>query len=62
MLFSDSLRKNLDPEGEHDDEAIWAALQQVKMSDKIGGLPHKLLTEVAQAGSNLSLGERQLLW
>jgi ABC-type multidrug transport system fused ATPase/permease subunit len=32
------------------------------MSAKVGALAHKLMTEVAQAGSNFSLGERQLLW
>ena len=61
MLFSDSLRKNLDPESSFDDADIWAVLAQVKMSVKVGALAHKLMTEVAQAGNNFSLGERQLL-
>ena len=61
VLFSGTIRTNLDPfETVEDDEVIWNALRQVHLRDPIeqmGGLD----ASVAEAGSNLSVGQRQLL-
>ena len=61
MLFSDSIRNNLDPSNQQSDEQLWRALKQVKMMDKVASLRGKLDAEVQQAGENFSMGERQLL-
>ncbi|XP_056634445.1 ATP-binding cassette subfamily C member 4-like isoform X1 [Diorhabda sublineata] len=57
VLFSESLRYNLDPLGEYDDRQIWDVLEQVEMKDVVNSLDFK----VAEGGSNFSLGQRQLL-
>ncbi|XP_057653043.1 ATP-binding cassette sub-family C member 4-like [Diorhabda carinulata] len=57
VLFSASLRYNLDPFDEFDDEKIWNALEQVKLKGSVDSLDFK----VAEGGSNFSLGQRQLV-
>ena len=58
VLFSGSLRKNLDPFDEYSDEAIWDALKQVELKDIVSG---GLDTNVAEGGGNFSVGQRQLV-
>jgi ABC-type multidrug transport system fused ATPase/permease subunit len=74
-LFRGSLRGNLDPFNEHSDESIWAALRQAKLETFLRGLEGASSTspgtdggaglldrvEVADKGTNFSLGQRQLL-
>lgn len=57
MLFSASLRDNLDPFGEFEDVALWAALQSVELNKSFVSLDHS----VNRGGGNLSAGQRQLL-
>ncbi|KAF0693441.1 Aste57867_15605 [Aphanomyces stellatus] len=57
VLFSGSLRFNLDPSGLCSDDELWAALKQVQLADFVGTLEF----EVAEKGSNVSVGQRQLL-
>ncbi len=57
VLFSGTLRYNLDPFGEHSDEAISAALEKVGLRRMSQTLDHKM----AEFGANLSVGESQLL-
>ncbi|XP_066928579.1 ATP-binding cassette sub-family C member 4-like [Clytia hemisphaerica] len=61
VLFNGTLRKNLDPFSKYTDDQIWQALTEVQLSETVGDLPNKLETEVAESGSNFSVGERQLL-
>jgi ABC-type multidrug transport system fused ATPase/permease subunit len=61
VMFSGSLRENLDPFGEYSDAAIWAVLQQVHMADSLTKWGAGLDFEVAEQGDNLSVGQRQLL-
>jgi len=61
VLFSGTLRHNLDPFQQYSDEAVWAALRQSHLSDFIGGLAQGLQHEVAEGGENLSVGQRQLV-
>src|SRR5262249_2162133 len=59
VLFVGSVRRNLDPFGEHSDEVIWRALERVFLKDDItakGGLDFV----VAEGGENFSVGQRQL--
>ncbi|KAL6756466.1 P-loop containing nucleoside triphosphate hydrolase protein [Haematococcus lacustris] len=59
VLFSGSVRSNLDPWGRHPDEALWGALRAVQMQravQALGGLSGK----IAEGGDSLSAGQRQL--
>uniref|UniRef100_G3UHU7 ATP-binding cassette sub-family C member 10 n=1 Tax=Loxodonta africana TaxID=9785 RepID=G3UHU7_LOXAF len=60
FLFSGTVRENLDPQGLHEDRALWQALEQCYLSEVIvstGGLDG----ELGDGGRSLSLGQRQLL-
>jgi len=61
VLFSGTLRHNLDPFHQYSDEAVWAALRQSHLSDFVSGLSSSLQHEVAEGGENLSVGQRQLI-
>lgn len=60
FLFSGTIRENLDPQGLHEDRALWQVLEQCHLSEVVismGGLD----SEVGEGGRSLSLGQRQLL-
>ncbi|XP_035519605.1 canalicular multispecific organic anion transporter 1 isoform X1 [Morone saxatilis] len=61
VLFSGSLRMNLDPFDRFSDEDIWRVLELSHLKDYVAGLQEGLQHEVAEGGENLSLGQRQLL-
>ncbi|KAF5283719.1 hypothetical protein FQR65_LT13754 [Abscondita terminalis] len=61
VLFSGSMRKNLDPFVEYTDEIIWKALEEVELKDTISNLISGLDSEISEGGSNLSVGQRQLV-
>ncbi|CAG2105077.1 unnamed protein product, partial [Medioppia subpectinata] len=61
MLFTGSLRKNLDPFDEHPDDELWSALSEVQLRDVVQSMPGQLDGVVREGGSNLSVGQRQLL-
>ncbi|KAJ3018211.1 ATP-binding cassette sub- C member 8 [Thoreauomyces humboldtii] len=61
VLFSGSFRYNLDMESIHTDTDIWAALTLTGMKDHISRLPDKLESLVADSGTDLSAGQRQLI-
>ncbi|XP_050315625.1 probable multidrug resistance-associated protein lethal(2)03659 isoform X2 [Anthonomus grandis grandis] len=61
VLFSGTLRKNLDPFDEYSDEILWNALQEVELKDAIIDLPHGLESRIFEGGSNFSVGQRQLV-
>ncbi|XP_066090519.1 ATP-binding cassette sub-family C member 4 [Saccopteryx bilineata] len=61
VLFTGTMRKNLDPFGEHTDEELWNALEEVQLKEVIEDLPGKMDTELAESGSNFSVGQRQLV-
>ncbi|KAK3297263.1 multidrug resistance-associated protein [Chaetomium fimeti] len=66
VLFSGSLRANLDTFGEHDDVRLYEALEQVSLvrpteeQEEKGVFP-ALSTPVSAGGHNLSQGQRQLI-
>ncbi|KAG7392329.1 hypothetical protein PHYBOEH_006432 [Phytophthora boehmeriae] len=61
MLFSGSLRMNLDPFAEQSDDQLWDVLRKVHLADTVSGWGRGLDYEVAEKGENLSVGQRQLL-
>lgn len=61
VMFSASVRFNLDPFDQYSDEAIWDMLDRVQMKDHVMGLPGQLLEIVAEGGDNFSMGQRQLI-
>ncbi|XP_052283971.1 ATP-binding cassette sub-family C member 3-like isoform X3 [Dreissena polymorpha] len=61
ILFSGSLRMNLDPLGAHNDDELWASLDHAHLKTFIEGLPGQLEYEVGEGGQNLSVGQRQLI-
>ncbi|GMF33368.1 unnamed protein product [Phytophthora fragariaefolia] len=61
MLFSGSLRMNLDPFAEKSDAELYAVLRKVHLSETVSAWGQGLDYEVAEKGENLSVGQRQLL-
>ena len=62
MLFSGTLRYNLDPLEEHTDEKIWSALESVEMKSRLMTKEEDgLMMHISGGGKNLSVGERQLI-
>ncbi|XP_043955721.1 multidrug resistance-associated protein 1 [Gambusia affinis] len=61
VLFSGSLRMNLDPFDSYSDEEIWRALEFSHLKNFVSSLPNKLSHECSEGGENLSVGQRQLL-
>lgn len=61
ILFSGTVRTNLDPFKSKSDEDIWAALELSHLKTFISGLDRGLEHEVQEGGENLSVGQRQLL-
>ncbi|RLN67554.1 hypothetical protein BBP00_00001541 [Phytophthora kernoviae] len=61
MLFSGSLRMNLDPFAEQSDAQLWDVLRKVHLADTVLAWGRGLDYEVAEKGENLSVGQRQLL-
>eukprot|EP00210_Caulerpa_lentillifera_P008106 g7740.t1 len=60
VLFGGTIRSNLDPWSEFSDSRIWSILNQVHMStavNNIGGID----APIAECGTSLSVGQRQLL-
>lgn len=61
FLFSNTMRKNLDPFDQHQDDVIWRALQQVELKEVVSDLPGQLQHFISEGGSNFSIGQRQLV-
>lgn len=61
LLFTGSLRYNLDPFDDFTDFDIWNSLKQIQLYDKIKHHPLLLSQPVSEGGTNFSVGERQLL-
>lgn len=61
FIFMGTVRKNLDPLKEHSDEAIISALQETNLWDYIKTLPNGLDTDMSNASSVFSVGQKQLI-
>ncbi|KAF9358684.1 hypothetical protein BGX34_008810, partial [Mortierella sp. NVP85] len=61
ILFSGTVRDNLDPFNESTDNELWEALERAHLRDYISSLENGLSSEVAQNGENFSVGQRSLI-
>uniref|UniRef100_A0A8C3UXD9 Canalicular multispecific organic anion transporter 2 n=1 Tax=Catharus ustulatus TaxID=91951 RepID=A0A8C3UXD9_CATUS len=61
VLFSGTLRMNLDPFNKYSDEEIWKALELSHLKRFVSSQPSMLDYECSEGGENLSVGQRQLV-
>lgn len=61
VLFSGTIRSNLDPFNEYNDEDIWRALDRCGLRESVETMPGMLTGAVAEYGENLSAGMCQML-
>jgi len=61
LMFSGTLRSNLDVQGCHDDTAIWEVLRLAHLEEQVRHLRQGLDEPVQEMGSNFSAGTVQLL-
>ncbi|XP_044034326.1 ATP-binding cassette sub-family C member 3 isoform X1 [Siniperca chuatsi] len=61
VLFSGTLRMNLDPFEKYSDEEVWKALEHSHLHRFVSNQPAKLELECSEGGENLSVGQRQLV-
>ncbi|CAD6992118.1 unnamed protein product [Ceratitis capitata] len=61
VLFSGTMRYNLDPFDEYSDAKLWEALDEVKLKSVVSELPSGLQSKISEGGSNFSVGQRQLV-
>ncbi|KAG2425890.1 hypothetical protein HYH02_014893 [Chlamydomonas schloesseri] len=60
VLFSGTLRSNLDPWRGHNDGALWGVLEAVQLKGAVAAMPGGLDSPMSECGGNLSVGQRQL--
>ncbi|OBS70334.1 hypothetical protein A6R68_01125, partial [Neotoma lepida] len=60
VLFSGSIRFNLDPECKCTDDRLWEALEIAQLKNMVKSLPGGLDATVTEGGENFSVGQRQL--
>ncbi|ORX68280.1 hypothetical protein DL89DRAFT_301886 [Linderina pennispora] len=61
VMFSGTVRENLDPFGSYSDGEIWRALDNSHMGEFIRSKNERLESVVTQGGENFSVGQRQLI-
>lgn len=61
VLFSGSLRMNIDPFNSYSDDAVWMALEDSHLKLFVKGLSDGLMHKISEGGENLSVGQRQLV-
>jgi ATP-binding cassette subfamily C (CFTR/MRP) protein 1 len=61
VLFSGSLRFNLDPFDEKTDEELWSCLKDAHLKSFVSTLKDGLEHQITEGGDNLSVGQRQLI-
>eukprot|EP00581_Thalassiosira_minuscula_P006624 CAMPEP_0183704094 /NCGR_PEP_ID=MMETSP0737-20130205/1557_1 /TAXON_ID=385413 /ORGANISM="Thalassiosira miniscula, Strain CCMP1093" /LENGTH=1530 /DNA_ID=CAMNT_0025930911 /DNA_START=209 /DNA_END=4801 /DNA_ORIENTATION=- len=61
VMFSNTVRYNLDPFEEKSEYELWEALKKVQLAEAIAVMPGGLDEQVSEGGENFSQGQRQLL-
>ncbi|VAH58470.1 unnamed protein product [Triticum turgidum subsp. durum] len=60
-MFEGTVRSNLDPLNEYNDDQIWEALDNCQLGDEVRKKELKLDSPVIENGENWSVGQRQLV-
>lgn len=61
VLFSGTLRMNLDPFDRYNDDEVWRSLEHAHLKHFVKGLAAGINHEITEGGENLSVGQRQLV-
>jgi ATP-binding cassette, subfamily C (CFTR/MRP), member 4 len=61
VVFSGTIKRNLDPLGQHSDEDLWNCLNEVRLKSYVEQLENKLETDMTNATSVFSVGQKQLV-
>ena len=61
VLFSGTLRLNLDPFDKYSDDDLWTTLKLSHLDNFVTTLKEGLQHEITEGGENLSVGQRQLI-
>ncbi|XP_048735267.2 multidrug resistance-associated protein 1-like [Ostrea edulis] len=61
ILFSGTIRMNLDPFNSHTDKELWEVLELAHLKKYVDSLEYGLQHECTEGGENLSVGQRQLV-
>ncbi|KAK9376897.1 P-loop containing nucleoside triphosphate hydrolase protein [Lipomyces chichibuensis] len=61
QAFEGTIRDNLDPANAHDDTELWEVLELSHLKEHVSKMDGGLGARVAEGGSNLSVGQRQLM-
>lgn len=61
VLFSGTIRSNIDPFDQFSNDQIWKALEQCGLKAAVEAMPGQLEATVSEYGQNLSSGTRQML-
>ncbi|ELT90554.1 hypothetical protein CAPTEDRAFT_148727 [Capitella teleta] len=61
MLFTGTVRSNLDPFNQHGDDVLWQVLGEVELQSAVKDLTQGLDSLVSEGGVNFSVGQRQLV-
>lgn len=62
VMFSATVRFNLDPFNDFNDTELWDTLESVDMKAYVTSLPQKLEEMVSEGGENFSAGQRQVTY
>lgn len=61
VVFSDTIRNNLDPLSKFSDQELWNVLEDVNLKSCIESLPDKLNTDLTACSNVFSTGQKQLV-
>ena len=61
VLFTGTIRFNLDPFDKHSDDEIYQSLEHAHLKDYVNTLEDGIQHNIAEDGENLSVGQRQLI-
>lgn len=61
VMFTGTVRSNLDPFNEHTDAEVWEALRRAHLAVVVGANPLGLEMELQEGGAPLSAGQKQLV-